>query len=281
MTRPKARATDVGGRPFAIAPQPKKTRAKVPRNSAAIGPQARAGRRGRPAARSATSMKGRRRADTSVSVRRNAASFSSSEPSTSDGSSRSPVQRVRGSREHRAGRAGAIADRDDVVERLVQELGDRLAAGGTPVDAGLLDDPERERVDPGHLGARRKDLEVIAAIPLEQRLGDLASWPSCACRRTGRGSDRRTRGAPSVTARPAAAMVISRSSSSPSSRSRSARCRAMPWRCSATSGARSRSTAPRSRHRRARRPASSGARPRRRSDSTRRSRARSTSSYSR
>ena len=35
MTRPKASATDVGGSPFAIAPQPKKTRAKVPRNSAA------------------------------------------------------------------------------------------------------------------------------------------------------------------------------------------------------------------------------------------------------
>ena len=88
MTRPKASATDVGDRPLAIAPQPKKTSAKVPSDSAASCPQARAGRGGRPAARRATSMNGRSRAETSISVRRKAASFSSSVPSTSDGSSR-------------------------------------------------------------------------------------------------------------------------------------------------------------------------------------------------
>ena len=53
-----------------------------------VEPQMRAGRRGRPAALSATSMNGRSRADVSVAVRRNAASFSSSVPSTSEGSSR-------------------------------------------------------------------------------------------------------------------------------------------------------------------------------------------------
>lgn len=70
-------------------------------------------------------------------------------------------------------------------------------------------------------------------------------------------------------ARPAAAMVISRSANSPSRRSRSARWRAMPSRCSASSGARSPSISPWSRHRRASRPASFGPRPRRRSATTR------------
>ena len=123
------------------------------------------------------------------------------------------------------------------------------------------------RVDPGHLGAGREDLEVVAAVALRAAPRRSGFGPSCGCRRRGRGSGRRHRDGPSWWRgrRPRW-----------SARGRGARPRAdrgrraaasMASRCSASSGARSRSTAPRSRHSRARRPASSGARPSRRSES--------------
>jgi len=85
------------------------------------------------------------------------------------------MERVLRAWEDRACVAGTIADRDHVVEVLAKKLRDRLAAGRRPIDLEFAQDSDSVRIDLRGLGARRDDLEVGAAITLQERLGELAS----------------------------------------------------------------------------------------------------------
>jgi len=81
-----------------------------------------------------------------------------------------------GPREDRARFASPIADRHDVVERLIEELGDGLRARVADVDPDLLEDLDRHRMHVvlgPHAGA--VDLEVAAALAPQDRLGHLAT----------------------------------------------------------------------------------------------------------
>ena len=140
------------------------------------------------------------------------------------------MERVRGSRKDRTGGACPIADRDHVIELLVEELRDRLAPMPAPVDAELAKRRDRARVDLGDHCPGGVHLKVLAAVARQQRLGNLAARG--VVRAHEEHADRVIgHGRLLPAARLAAATVISRSRSSPSTRSRSARWLAMAARC--------------------------------------------------
>ena len=86
----------------------------------------------------------------------------------------SPVEAHAPTWEDRARFARLVADRDHVVERLVEELADRLRACVRPVDADLGERPDGQRIDASRVRAGRADVERGPAEPAEDRFGHLA-----------------------------------------------------------------------------------------------------------
>src|SRR5208337_3741021 len=86
-----------------------------------------------------------------------------------------PVERVVVAREDRAGLTGAVADRDDVVEGLAEELCGRLAPGARPVDPDLREHTNGIRIDALRLHAGREGFELGATEISKHRLAELAS----------------------------------------------------------------------------------------------------------
>ena len=86
-----------------------------------------------------------------------------------------PVQRAVRPRQGRALLARTVGQRDDVVEAAVDQLRDRLRASGMPVDADFGESSNGQRVNPAWTRAGRESVEIGAAEPGEQRLGDLAA----------------------------------------------------------------------------------------------------------
>jgi len=85
------------------------------------------------------------------------------------------VHGLLGTREDRTRFARPIAYGHDVVEVLIEELGDGLRAGGADVNADLEEGLDRHRIDVvlgPHPGA--VDLEFFAALAPQDRLGHLA-----------------------------------------------------------------------------------------------------------
>ena len=77
--------------------------------------------------------------------------------------------------EGRALLACRVGQRDDVVQRLVEQLGDRFRASATPVDIQLRENAHGQRMDA--LGPRPsgEGSEVLTAEEAEQRLAHLAA----------------------------------------------------------------------------------------------------------
>ena len=85
------------------------------------------------------------------------------------------MERVVLAREDRTGLPGAVAHGDDVVERLVEVLGHRLAAGRRPIDPDLGKDTDRVGVHALRFRPGRESREIVSAVLPEQGLGDLAA----------------------------------------------------------------------------------------------------------
>lgn len=69
---------------------------------------------------------------------------------------------------------GGVRQRDHVVDPPVEDLRDVLGLGGSPVDADLREDPDRQLVHALWLGSSGQGREVGAAVVREQRLTELA-----------------------------------------------------------------------------------------------------------
>ena len=86
-----------------------------------------------------------------------------------------PVQPLAGSVKHRAGLVGLVAHGDDRIESLIEVAVQRFAFLGRDVDAQLRHGADRQRPNLRCLGARRMDLESIAAQGSQQAFGHLTA----------------------------------------------------------------------------------------------------------